>query len=122
MICPLSIKADIALTERQRDRVPVITPKGSLVSLGSVITTKMRAEVAPDLKTDIWIRIVAEILAAVVIQWTGGKFVETSVFALHCRRSRRHGRLVPGIIVPPGRAGGCGADNCKNGDESRQFD
>jgi hypothetical protein len=114
--------ADIALTESQRDQVPVISPKGSLVSLGSVVATKMRAEVAPDLKTDIWIRIVAEILATVVIQWTGGKFVETPVFALHWRRSRRHGRLVPGIIVPLGRAGGRGGDNCKSGDESRQFD
>jgi hypothetical protein len=49
-----------------------------LVSVpGSALATEMHAELAPELKTDIWIRIVAEVLAAIVIQWTGGKFVET---------------------------------------------
>ena len=89
---------------------------------GSALATEMHAEVAPELKTDIWIRIVAEILAAIVIQWTGGKFVETPVLALHCRRVRRHGRLVPGMTVLLGCVGGCGGDNCKRGDEGHQFD
>jgi len=85
---------------------------------GSALTTEMHAEVAPELKTDIWIRIVAEILAAIIIQWTGRKSVETPVLALHCRRVRRHGCFVPGMTVLLGRVGECGGDNSKRGDKS----